>query len=356
MNIGYLKELLSRIDEISVIGRNIEVEGVLCHVVGIVRYGMQMRLLVLQYDEDFVQQVEEAEAAGMCDNFDMAESNRKVLRGHGKINFHNPFRAVRKVYIGDREFDVHSYEHRRLSIQDCECILLLSELLRHGWRAEGIDFQSIDMLFLASLELNGDYTVIPAFGENPVVRFTMRPDSVFCLVEQPITLTIGGEYQDKLWFQDALTGEEHWAQINRVYLLDMWAEMPKIFDNSKLQEQMSLEQIAKARSDFEERFLEICPKGMCFPVIEYECEEGISLNFYSKAYLDAMPVHRNSCIGFIVGTDQPTGILGLKLKAAVIQEPVPGNTLSIEAELFQYVLTTTGGDIEVPASSDISFV
>ena len=345
MNIGYLQKLLSCIDEITVIGRNTEVDGVLCHVVGIVRYGMQMRLLVLQYDEAFVQHIEEAEAAGMCDNFDIVENNRTVLRCHGKIDFPNPFRAVRKVFIGEEEFEVHSSKHRRLSIQDCECILILSELLRNGWKPEGIDFQSIDMLFLASLELNGDYTAIPAFGENPVLRFTMGPDSVPCLVEQPITLTIGGEYQDKLWFQDALTGEKHWVWINRLYLLDMWAEMAKTFTNPKLQEQMTPEQIAKAKSDFEERFLEICPMGMCFPVIEYECEEGISLNFYSKAYLDAMPVHRNSSIGFIVGTDQPVGIKGLKLKAAVIEEPVPWDTLSIEAELFQYVHTAAGGDI-----------
>jgi hypothetical protein len=84
---------------------------------------------------------------------------------------------------------------------------------------------------------------------------------------------------------------------------------------------------------------------MCFPIIEYECEEDILLRFYSKAYLDAMSIHRSSGIGFIVSPDQPTGILGVKLKVDIIQEPVPANTISIEAELFQYIHTTTGGDI-----------
>ena len=71
----------------------------------------------------------------------------------------------------------------------------------------------------------------------------------------------------------------------------------------------------------------------------------LSLQFYFKDYLDAMPISRNSVMGFIVHPDQPTGILGLKLKAAIIQEPVPANTVSIETELFQYQHTTTGGDI-----------
>jgi hypothetical protein len=347
MNIRSLHQLLSRIDEITVIGKYAEVDSVVCHVIGAVRYGMQMRLLVLQYDGAFQQRVEEAGGADLCDNLDMTESNRIALSGRGKMDFLNPFRAVRKVFIGEREFEVHSSQYQRLNIQDCECILLLSELLRHGWQPNGIDFQNIDMLFLVSLKLNGDYAAIPALGENPMLRFTMRPDSVSYLVEQPVTLTVVGKYQCKLRFQDAVTGEEHWAQINRVYLLDMWAEMAKTFTDSKLQKQMTPEQIAQAKSDFEERFLEICPKGMHFPIIEYECEEGISLNFYSKAYLDAVRVHssRSSSMGFIVGLGQPTGILGLKLKAAIIQEPVPADTVSIEAELFQYTHTTTGGDI-----------
>ncbi len=35
----------------------------------------------------------------------------------------------------------------------------------------------------------------------------------------------------------------------------------------------------------------------------------------------------------------------MKLKAAIIQEPVPANTVSIEAELFQYYKTVTPDDI-----------
>lgn len=35
-------------------------------------------------------------------------------------------------------------------------------------------------------------------------------------------------------------------------------------------------------------------------------------------------------------TDKSIGKLGLKLKADIIQEPVPADTICIEAELFQY--------------------
>ena len=83
---------------------------------------------------------------------------------------------------------------------------------------------------------------------------------------------------------------------------------------------------------------------MYFPVIEYECEESISLQFYSKAYLDAKPAHVG-VMGFMIRPDQPTGILGLKLKSTIIQEPVLAETLEIEAELFQYNHIINGEDI-----------
>lgn len=347
MNIRSLSNLLSQTDELTVIGKGAVVDGVICHVLGLVRSGRQLRLLVLQYDESFQQRVEEGEAAGLDGALVRSATNRMELAGRDRVESANPLQAVSVVGIGEREFAVHQSEHRRLHSQDCESVVILTEFLRHGWQPDGIDIQSIDMLFLCSLELDGDYAAIPTFGENPALRFSMRPASVACLVEQPITLTVGGSYPDRLWFRDAVTGEKHWAQINRVYLADMWVEMAKTFDDPRLHEKVTPEQIAQARSDFEERFIKICPRGMCFPIIEYECEEDISLQFYSRAYLDATPVHRSSAMGFIVSPDQPTGILGLKLKAAVIQEPFPANTISIEAELLQYHRTTIGSEIVI---------
>lgn len=346
MNIGYLHEILSRTEEIKVIGKSVKVDGVLCNVMGIVRHGMEMQLFILQYDESFPFRMEENEAAEMSDTPSRPESNRMILRGDRKIDAINPFHSVSKVYIDEREFAVDSSERRRLSTQDWEHILMIAKFLNHGWKPNEIDDQSMDMLFLTGLKLEGDYASIPDFSQNSELRFTMGPHSVIHPVEKPMTLVVGGEYPDKLLFQDAATGEEHWVQINRVYLSDMWEEMDKVFANPKLREQMTDEEIHRARLDFEKKFIEVCPKGMCLPVIEYECEEDISLQFFSKAYLDAKPL-QGSSMGFIVRPEQRTGILGLTLKAAVIQEPVPANTNTIEAELFQYFHTTTRCDILV---------
>lgn len=345
MNIGYLQEILSKIEEIKVIGKSVKVDGVTCNVMGIVRYGMEMRLLILQYDESFQERIEESETAELFDTPSVLESNRIMMRSDRNIDIINPFQSVLKVFIGEREFEVDSSECQRMSTQDWEHLLLISKFLNNGWHPNEIDYQNIDMLFLTSLVLVGDYNSIPTFNQNSELRFVMAPRSIVHQVEKPITLVAGGKYSDKIMFRDATTGEEHWVQINSVYLLDLWEEMDKTFANPKIQEQMTPEEINQARVEFEKDFLKICPMGMYFPVIEYECDEDISLQFYSKSYLNAKPLQRSSSMGFIFCPDQPTGILGLKLKAAVIQEPVPANTSTIEAELFQYIHTTTCDDI-----------
>ncbi|NLY71096.1 MAG: hypothetical protein GX076_05380 [Clostridiales bacterium] len=346
MNIRYLHEILSRIEEIRIIGKTTKVDGVICNVMGIVRYGTEMRLLILQYNELFEQVCEEREAEELCNDIpSMPLTNRMRLRTDERIDAINPFQSVSKVFIDEKEFEVYSSEYRRLSTQDWDIILTISRFLNNGWQPDGIGYQNIDMLFLTSLKLEGDYVSIPTFDEKPKLHFITAPSTVVHQVEKPVTLVIGGKYPDKLLFLDATTSEEHWVQINRVYLLDIWEEMDKTFADPRIQDLMSSEEIAQARLNCQKHLLEICPRGMYFPVIEYECEENITLQFYSKSFLDAKPLGGSGSMAFLIRPDKPRGILGLKLKAAVIQEPIPANTSKIEAELFQCIFTTSGDDI-----------
>lgn len=343
MNIKYIQKLLSRIDEIKIIGKTAVADGVICNVAGVVRYGTELRLIILEYDEQYQQQIEEMKLSEPCEIRRVPETNRIILKGRGHVL--KPLRSIKSVFIGNKEYEVSGSENRCLSVQDGESILFLSELLRNGWSPEGVDYQNIDMLILTSIELKGEFSKIPDFEYSPSLHFTMRNDSVAHLVEQPLTLTVNGEYPEKLWFKNKDTDEEHWAQINKVYLKDMWVEMEKTFSNPKLLVQMTKEKIAEAKKDFEEHFIEICPRGMCFPIVEYECDECISLELHTKKFLDSEPVKNTCAMGFIIGSDKSTGILGMKLKAALIQEPVPVDTVNIEAELFQYYKTITPEDI-----------
>lgn len=346
MNIKYIQEFLSKISEIKIIGKSAIINDVVCNVAAIVRYDMELRLIILEYDEQFRDQIEESEIAELCEVIEKPKIriNRDAMK-ENRVKPMQPFSPIKSLSIGDLIFQVNGVENRRLSYQDGESVLVISELLRNGWNPKGIDYQNINMIFLTSIKLIGEYTKIPEIDINLPFHFTMRNETTSYFLEKPITLTVNGEYPEKLWFKNKDTGEEHWAQINRVYLYDMWSGMEKTFSDLKLLNHMTKEQIDDAKIDFEKKFLEICPKDMLYPIVEYECDESITLQFYTKEFLNSKPISRNYSMGFGMRSDNSTGKLGLKLKTSIIQEPMPENTETIDAELFQYNKTITPSDI-----------
>lgn len=343
MNISDLRGILTGINEIKVIGKSAILDGVACNVMGFVRNGTELRLLSLIFDESFYDRITEIEAEEL--NQEIAESNRKHLKYHIKNDVKNPFLSVQKLSIGEKEFKADLLESWRLDKQDYKSIMTIAKFLENGWQPAEMEYHSFDCLLMNSLKICGDYESIPDFSSELELRLEKGPYNETHLVEKPIALTIGKDYKDKIIFKDEDTGEEHWFMINRVYLTDMWEEINKVFSNPKLKEQMAPGEIEKSRKDFEEKFKDLCPKGMYYPIIEYESEDDIYLQFFSKSFLDAKPFNKGRSMGFIIRPDQPTGFLGLKLKAAIIQEPVPKDTETIEAELFQYSRFIDGGYI-----------
>jgi hypothetical protein len=68
------------------------------------------------------------------------------MRGDRRIDALNPFQSVAKVFIGESEYRVNGSEHRRLSAQDWESLLVITNSLDNGWQANDVDYQNVDML------------------------------------------------------------------------------------------------------------------------------------------------------------------------------------------------------------------
>ncbi|AET68616.1 hypothetical protein Desor_3097 [Desulfosporosinus orientis DSM 765] len=348
MNFQELQNRLSQIKEIAVISRNAEIDGVICHIMGMVLLDDRtLQMLILEYDEAYREKLENAEIAELTVSPGELMTNRIVQRGDRNLKPTQCFCCVEKVCFGDLELTTNESGSGKCGTEQWDKVALFTQFLLKGWSPVSLDTKDIGAMFLTNLNFVGTYDAIPAFDTGVSIRFSMRRNSIRHLVEMPVTLIVGTEYPDKLHFTDKVSGEQHWVQINRVTLCDMWTEMSKTFDNPRLKEQVSPEELARSKAEFEERFSEMCPKGMYYPVIEYECEEDISLQFYSKGWLDVEPIHKNSALGFFMKTDEPMGKLGLKLKADIIQEPMTANTVSIEAELFQYSQVDKSDDIVI---------
>ncbi|WP_088189262.1 hypothetical protein [Desulfosporosinus sp. FKA] len=347
MNFKALQNRLSQVKEIAVISRNAETDGVICHIMGMVlRDDGTLQMLILQYDEAYREKLENAEIAVLAASPGEALTNRIQQRGDRNLRPTLCFGSVERVCFGDLELKTNESGSCKCGTMQWDKAALFTQFLLKGWNPTGLDTKDIDAMFLTNLNFEGTYDTIPAFDTDVPIRFSMRISNTRHLLEMPVTLTVGSEYPNKLYFTDKVSGEEHWVQINKVTLYDMREEMSKTFANPQLKEQ-SLEELARSKAEFEERFSKMCPKGMCYPVIEYECEEDIHLHFYSKRWLDGEPDHKNSGLGFFMKTDKPIGKLGLKLKADIIQEPMPANTVTIEAELFHYSRIGKADDIVI---------
>jgi len=127
--------------------------------------------------------------------------------------------------------------------------------------------------------------------------------------------------------------------------LDIWEETMKSFDDPLLAEQFAASERNKHKADFERHFTAICPKDMCFLVIEYECEEDISLRFQSREWLNATIQDNISCMGFLIKPEKKTGILGLPLKTSIMAEPISKNCVIIDTELVFYSILQKYDDV-----------
>lgn len=341
MNIGLLKRFFTPKTERFVFEKAFEVNGVLCHVIGAERTDGEWSLLALHHEEpNHAEQEPESEVR-------MHLTSREVMRRNEKREDYSPLSHVATVMVDGCSFEVSESESHRLGAHEWEGTIELYEFLKAGWTAVGIDDICFDELFLTRIKLRGDENCNIKPNPKTSLSFVMRPHTASYLVEQPMTLEMGDNYPDKIWFSDLRTGERLWFQINRVYLMDIYEELLKIFDDPRMLEHRTPEQISDAKKDMVKQFSHICPRGMFFPVVEYECEEDVFLQFYGKADLDDVAKRGMAAIGIFMGADKPVGKLDLKLKTALIQVPVSADTEQIEAELFQYSRMIKADDIEL---------
>lgn len=338
MNLGALKEQLFSIGEIKPIGKTIVTEDGFFHVMGLVmEEDKSVRLYILEYSELLRDLREQAEIEEITD----AESfitNRIEQRQSHCFDDQNFFAShIEKITIGEQGFTSYQSSGMVCRLEDFRTMATFTRFMLAGWNTEAIEGRSFEGMHLTMLELDGEYESLSHMDVTQPIVLSMRAEHRRYLIEQPISLPIGDAYPEKYTWLDPETGESQWIQINRVYLCDMWAEMAKIYDNPKLKEAFTEKELQKQKKRFEKDMQGLCPRGSYFPVVEYECDEERSFEFYSKAWLDAEPYHSgNGSIGFILKSDQPTGKLGLKLKCALIQEPFSADTKEIAAELFSY--------------------
>lgn len=322
MNFAILEDSHMRKRDILVIGRTIEREGQKYHIVGMT-LSDEAKIYILE----------------PCAKPENSQSKRiqnlrRILKEHDQHEYR--YFNCSNFCLGNRQLEVQGGIGGPLAPDDYESIQLFSDMLSAGWLVpEWLRDTDWDNLALLSITLApGDS--LPQYTPDMPITITHKPAPTRHLLEKTVTLCVGKSRS--LHFMDNL-GEDVKCYINHVTLIDVWEDTKKEFEDPKLAEKFSPEQIEEMKGHSYNALEQNCPKGMCYIGIEYECEKDFNLVFYSKEYLSSRPETHKGSSSFVMmrlTPDKKTGQHNLPLKGCVIHTPVSPDTIKIPAELFLY--------------------
>lgn len=322
----------SQYDEIKVIGKEVQKEGKPYHIIGMTLKERKVHLYILELTESLAEREPWREKTPR-------ESMKESMEEDRNSSF---FMHIREFRNGDKVYETAGACSGAIEQGDFgEAYMLFTRMYEDGWSMPK-DSVFIDapweMLSLTKIELRDEYDKLPDWSEFMEVLIMPVPANV--AVENSVFLEVGKTTEIEFSLKD---GNRAVCYINKVELMDVWADQEKKFSDSdyreKMLQHMSEDEFEQMKNQFRQILEEHCPKGKHYLVVEYECSEDISLNFYDKEYLDTVPKPREgsaSSMFMRVKPDKELGKHGLKLRGSVIQKPMDGDVKGLEAELFSY--------------------
>lgn len=339
MTLQYLQDLIHSIDELRTISGTFTLHGTLCRALGLIRQRETVSLVFLQYNAAYNELLETAQIFELNDGMQACATNRDMLRKEQyAAHFPDAFEGSHTLFIGDASYTINITETGALRMQDWESLVLIAAFLCDGWQPESFLQLSYENLFFSRLELTGSYSTLAEISNNAPLRVAVRPANTVHPVEKTVSLSVGGRYSARRTFRDKKGKAEHWYYIERVSLFDPWKECERMFQDPRITKNHSFEELAKRQADIESLLILECPKGMCYPIVEYESEADIFLQFYLQDFLKCIPENPASsqALMFRIRPDQPVGKNGLPLKACIVQTPVAPTTKRLALEPFSF--------------------
>lgn len=324
-------------DALKVIGKDVEKNGRLYHIIGMTLKEKKATVYVLEqkdnlFEEEYVQE--------RTPRMDLKRSMEK--RQNSSFFMH--IREFRAWEEGKEAtvYEVKSASSGPIKNSDyCEAMMLFLRMREAGWSIpkDSVFYEAgWGSLVLTEIELQGEFETLPDWTKEIQVQVDCIPESA--AIEQSVQLECGMALEVPFYLED---GTPVTCYINKVYLMDVWAEEEKHFADPVYRERMlqhvSEEQLEQMKEQLFAALEQHCPRRKHYMVLEYECTEDVSLAFYDKEYLDVIEEPKGgtaSAVLMRVKPDEETGTHGLKLRGCVIQKPLDANTKVLEAELFSY--------------------
>lgn len=334
MNFQHFNHLYkeTQYDEIRVIGKDGHMSGKPYHIIGMTLKEKKAHLYVLELTERISERGPWKEKTPRESMKESMEDDRN----------RSCFMHIREFRSGDKVYETAGATSGAIEQGDFgEAYMLFYKMYKAGWSiTEESLFIDIpwERISLTNIEIRDEYENLPVWGEQMEALIHLIPANV--AIEKTVTLECGKPEEIEFTLKDGSTAM---CYINKVELMDVWAEQEKKFADSayreKMLQHMSEEEFEQMKKHFWSVLEEHCPKGKCYMTVEYECSENVSLYFYEKEYLDTLPKpHEGSASALLMSVKpkKETGEHGYKLRGSVIQKPLERDVKCLEAELFSY--------------------
>lgn len=269
-------------------------------------------------------------------------SNReKIISG---INEERDFVNIdiSEVIIQNHKMTISSSTLMPLSTLKHERYNKMLSFIENGFIPRNLDDSDSENIIIVECKLK-ESDGFPKVDSKKKLDITLHIRNKFrnILINQSMHMKFGEmEKDNKFYFYDSIEKRMYNFYINKIYSYDVWKEVNINLENEPRQA-IPNEQVKKVKQEYINELEKICPKEMNLAMLEYETEENVKLNFYSKEYLDERAVDRNSMSAIFFKSDKEVGKNGFKSRVCMIKVVEKDFNGVIDIELLSGVIRIT---------------
>lgn len=256
-------------------------------------------------------------------------TNREASKSH----FQNGSPFIHSLKIGDTSLSVSSASGTCIGEEfNQQEKILLVYLLSKGLKLGKLEEEPLDRLRMNCYQMSEKE--LPQRLSGADIEVTLSEDHTAVPINKKIRLKTG-EYK-KPRIIKINSGEELTVYIHGVSFYDIWKEAEAGFQDERLTQRFTEEEIAKVKQEYFENLSSMYPKGYVLPMVEYECDKDYQIQFYTTEYLRRKPENKSASIFFHVRSDKEKGPMGFRNRACPLEAVEKGYEGSIDVEIFLY--------------------
>lgn len=324
MNIKRMQKLLPRFQQIRVIDRGALIGDIEVQVMGFTLREGKITLHVLHWDR-----TGESQAEWRKHRRRPTTRRRELLTW--KEPRDTPLQSTRRLLVNGCDYAVEMAESEGFLNEWTGVTLELLAMMQAGWQGKPLQSVPLEQMLYTKIHLRGVFDALP-FDEIRSMEMVYGESLDTIAVKKPMVLEVGKRYPRAFSF----AGGEHGRcvfYIHAVRLEDIWPELDEQLAAGRRRGSPDASILDRMQAGAEA----ICPRGMCLPVVVYECPEEWRLQFYDRAALRASPQSFGGAdILFRYSDEQEgNGPHGMPLHSCMVETAVAPDAVRLDLELLR---------------------